>query len=106
MNDKVKSYEAWEEAVPDEIKGETAWKFYGYRKALFLFDLCWHDCERLLVDPRGRKIASQLIDSVGSVSANIEEGYGRGFATREFQPFLRYSVACLPDCLFDCADAD
>lgn len=87
------SYEAWDEAIPPEIKGEIVWEFYAYPKALFLFDLCWHDCEKLLRDPRGRKVASQLIDSMGSVSANIEEGYGRGLATKEFQQFLRYSVA-------------
>ena len=81
------SYEVWEEVVPQEIKQEVVWKFYAYRKALFVYDLCWHDCEKLLTDPRGRKVASQLIDSVGSVSANMEEGYGRGFATKEFQQF-------------------
>ena len=30
-------------------------------------------------DPRGRVIAKQLVGSVGSISANIEEGHGRGF---------------------------
>jgi four helix bundle protein len=30
-------------------------------------------------DIRGRAIAEQLIRSVGSICANIEEGYGRGF---------------------------
>jgi len=37
------------------------------------------DCDYLLKDPRGKKIAEQLIRSVGSISANIEEGYGRGY---------------------------
>jgi len=93
MNEKITSYEEWEEAVPQQIRQEMVWKFYGYQKALFLYNLCWHDCEKLLRDPRGRKVASQLIDSVGSVSANMEEAYGRGLTTKEFQQFLRYSVA-------------
>lgn len=91
--DFLKSYEAWEAAVPETIKQEGVWKFYAYRKALFLYDLCWYDCERLLKEPRGRKVSGQLIASMGSVSANIEEGYGRGLSTREYQQFLRYAVA-------------
>ncbi len=27
-------YEEWESQVPEEIKVEGVWKFYGYRKAL------------------------------------------------------------------------
>ncbi|MBI1930310.1 four helix bundle protein [Candidatus Poribacteria bacterium] len=93
MNEKITSYEAWEKTVPQEIMQEAVWGFYAYRKALFLFDLCWQDCEKLLRDSRGQAVADQLIDSVGSVSANIEEGYGRGLATKEYRQFLRYAVA-------------
>ncbi len=32
----------------------------------------------MLQDKRGEMITRQLIRSVGSISANIEEGYGRG----------------------------
>ena len=41
---------------------------------------------------RGRKVTGQLISSAGSISANIEEGYGRGLRTREYDSFLRYSL--------------
>jgi len=44
----ITSYEGWESAVPREIKQEAVWRFYAYPKALFVFDLCWHDCEKLL----------------------------------------------------------
>lgn len=59
-----------------------------YRKALELYDLCWHDTEFMMKDIRGREITKQLINSVGSISANIEEGYGRGFG-KEYPQFLR-----------------
>jgi four helix bundle protein len=39
-------------------------------------------------DLRGREVARQMIRSAGSVSANIEEGYGRGFG-KEYPQFLR-----------------
>lgn len=44
-----------------------------------MYELTWTDCEYLLKDERGKTVARQLIRSVGSISANIEEGFGRGF---------------------------
>jgi four helix bundle protein len=39
-------------------------------------------------DFRGKEICRQLIRSVGSISANIEEGYGRG-SNKEYPNFLK-----------------
>ena len=39
---------------------------------------------------RGKEIAKQLIRAIGSISANIEEGYGRGYG-KEYPQFLRVS---------------
>ncbi|MFM2136412.1 MAG: hypothetical protein RL021_1812 [Bacteroidota bacterium] len=55
-----------------------------------LWKLTWLDTEVLNKDFRGREIARQMIRSVGSISANIEEGYGRGFG-RDFRLFLTYA---------------
>ena len=59
-----------------------------YVKAMELWDLFWDDSEILGKDYRGREIAKQLTRSVGSVGANIEEGYGRGFG-KEYPHYLR-----------------
>jgi four helix bundle protein len=67
-------------------------KFGAYVKACQLWNLCWDDCERLDADFRGHAIAQQLIRSVGSISANMEEGYGRGYG-KELAQFLRTSRA-------------
>ena len=83
--------EEWERALPESVKGDAVWQFFAYRKALFLFDLAWEDCGRLIVDPRGRAVATQMIDSVGSISANIEEGHGRG-PGKDRNHFLRISA--------------
>ena len=48
------------------------------------------DSEGLLKDLRGKEIFKQLIRSSGSISANIEEGYGRGYS-REFIRYLKIS---------------
>ena len=61
-----------------------------YKMSLELWDECWKDTEILMKDPRGNEITKQLIRSVGSISANIEEGYGRGFG-KEYPQFLRIS---------------
>ncbi len=76
---EITTYEAWEQSVHERVKAEPTWAFLGYRKALFLYDLAWEDCEKLVRDRRGQAIAQQLIRSVGSISANIEEGHGRGY---------------------------
>jgi four helix bundle protein len=58
--------------------------------SLELWDEFWSDSGILLQDVRGKEIAKQLTRSVGSISANIEEGYGRGFG-KEYPHFLRIS---------------
>ena len=73
------------------MESSPLWNSIGYQKALFLYDLVWSDCERLMQDPRGRAIAQQLIRSAGSISANMEEGYGRGFG-KDYARFLGYSL--------------
>jgi len=40
----------------------------------------------------GEAVARQLIRSAGSISANIEEGYGRGFKGKERVYFLRIAL--------------
>ena len=86
------SFDEWKDSVPAIIKGHQLWSSLFYQKALFLHDLCWFDCEPWLDDPRGRSIAGQIIRSCGSISANVEEGYGRGFG-RDYARFLSIAVA-------------
>jgi hypothetical protein len=67
-------YEEWEAGVPERIKNEPIWKFAGYRKASYLYDLVWKDTEKWEWDPRRRILAAQIVGSSGSVPANLEEG--------------------------------
>ena len=90
-DEKPKSFEEWLESVPQKIRSNPLWKFGTYPKASFLYELVWYDCERLMKDGRGRAIAEQLIRSAGSICANIEEGYGRGFG-RDYAHFLGYAL--------------
>jgi four helix bundle protein len=85
------TYEEWEEQVTPEIKNGPVWKFYGYRKALFLHDLVWTDCEYWQKERRGWAIVEQIVRSAGSISANVEEGFGRGFG-RDHARFLKIAL--------------
>jgi four helix bundle protein len=85
------TYEEWEQSLHSRVSNEPVWSFFGYRKAMFLYDLIWKDCEKLMEDRRGKAIVDQIIRSAGSISANMEEGYGRGYG-KEYNYFLRVAV--------------
>ncbi len=67
----------WLASVPDEIRGDALWRMKVYRLALYAGDLAWHDATKLMRDKRTQGLSDQLYRAVGSVSANISEGYSR-----------------------------
>jgi four helix bundle protein len=48
-----------------------------YRLTVFASDLAWHDVSKLVEDKRTVSLSDQLYRAIGSVSANIAEGYSR-----------------------------
>ena len=71
------TYEEWTASVPVELTGDPLWRMEVYRLALFAGDLAWHDVSRLIKDGRTRSLADQLYRAIGSISANMAEGYSR-----------------------------
>ena len=71
-------YKEWEAAVPESITEDALWRVQAYRLALFAADIGWNDVIKLVQDRRTRSLADQLYRALGSVSANIAEGYSRG----------------------------
>jgi len=67
----------WESKVPDVIKGDVLWKMKVYRLSLYLSDICWSDISILMKDTRTKSLSNQLYRAVGSIAANIEEGYSK-----------------------------
>lgn len=49
----------------------------AYRLATLLSDLTWDDALEMKKEPLLLSHASQLLRSVGSIAANVAEGYGR-----------------------------
>jgi len=71
-------YEEWASSVPKEITGDSLWKMEAYRLALFAADVGWHDVTTLSQDKRTLGLSDQLYRALGSISANLAEGYSRG----------------------------
>lgn len=84
-------YEEWERGVPATITNDPLWRMRVYRLSLFSADLSWRDASQLLRDGRTRSLADQLYRAVGSVSANIAEGYSRG-SDRDRVRFYEYAL--------------
>lgn len=85
------NYSEWVEAVPGTLKEDAVWTVTAYRYAVFLSDLAWNDVTKLVTDKRTLELASQLYDAVGSVGANLAEGFSRG-SGRDRARFYEYSL--------------
>lgn len=71
-------FATWAETVPVSITGDSLWKMQAYQLALFASDIGWHDVTKLLGDKRTMSVADQLYRALGSISANLAEGYSYG----------------------------
>ena len=85
-------FEEWEKTVPGYVKKDPLWESLYYRVALYLYDLVWDDCDLLQKDFRARNNIAQIIHSSGSISANMEEAFGRGVGTPDYVRILKISL--------------
>ncbi len=72
------NYDDWLATVPAAFKGDALWTVTAYRLALFLGDIAWRDTRTIVRTPGTHSLADQLYRAVGSISANLAEGYSRG----------------------------
>ena len=85
------NYEGWVASVPEEIRGDSLWRMEAYRLALFASDIGWQDIARLMQDRRMHGLSDQLYRALGSISANLAEGYSRGTG-RDRAHFYEYAL--------------
>ena len=85
------NYEDWEREVPEAIIGDVLWKMKVYWLALFAANLGWHDITKLAQDRRTVSLSDQLYRSLGSISANIAEGYSRS-SNKDRSRFYEYAL--------------
>jgi len=72
------NYQEWEKTVPETITADSLWRMEAYRLALFAADLGWRDVTKLVQDQRTTALSDQLYRALGSIGANLAEGYSRG----------------------------
>ena len=71
------TYTEWLETIPSEITNDPIWKLDVYRLALFAGDIGWNDVLAVSKSNLMWSVADQLHRSLGSMSANLTEGYSR-----------------------------
>ncbi len=71
------NYAEWLKTVPSEITNDPIWRLEVYRLALFAGDIGWQDVLALSKNNLMGGVADQFQRSLGSISANLTEGYSR-----------------------------
>ena len=69
------NYAEWETNVPETLKADGLWQVKAYRLGKFSVDLGWFDVTKLMGDRRTLSLSDQLYAALGSISANLAEGY-------------------------------
>jgi four helix bundle protein len=85
------NYEEWLDSLPMEITGDPLWTVEAYRLALFAAEVGWHDVTKLVKDKPTVELSDQLYRALGSIGANISEGYSRG-GGRDRAHFYEYTL--------------
>lgn len=84
-------YQEWLQSVPPTITKDVLWKVEVYRLALFAADNGWQDVVALAQDRRMIALSDQLNGALGSISANIAEGYSRS-SMKDQARFYEYAL--------------
>ncbi len=85
------TYKSWMDNVPSEITDDALWRMEIYRIALFMGDIAWADICKLAKDREMLSVSDQQYRSVGSISANIAEGYSKA-SQKDQARFYEYSL--------------
>jgi four helix bundle protein len=87
----VLDYREWEATVPGALTQDALWKVTAYRRALFAAEIGWKDITLLSRDRRTISLSDQLYRSLGSISANVAEGFSRG-GPKDRARFYEYAL--------------
>jgi four helix bundle protein len=71
------NFQEWASNLSPEITGDVLWQVKSYQQSLFLSELAWQDATKLQQVKQTISLSHQLYRAVGSISANIAEGYSR-----------------------------
>ncbi len=86
------TFDEWLKNVPRDVTDDPLWKMEAYRLAFLASDLAWHDVTKLLKDKRTISLSDQLYRAIGSIKANIAEGYSH-HSGKDQARFYEYSLS-------------
>lgn len=81
----------------DLFVGDPLTRMRVHRLALSASDAGWADVDRLARHPATRQVAGQLYRALGSIGANLAEGYSRSSA-RDRARFYEYALGSAREC--------
>ncbi len=84
-------YSEWEARIPERFRRDPLWRMRVYRLASFVATESWEDAVRLVRCKITVRIAAQLYKAIGSISADISEGYSRS-GGRDRARFFEYAL--------------
>ena len=85
------NYQEWQLSLPSEITEDPLWHMELYRQALFLSELTWKDAQKLEMAKIAASLSSQLLRAVGSIAANIAEGFSHASKKNQAR-FYEYAL--------------
>ncbi|HEY5913817.1 MAG TPA: four helix bundle protein [Verrucomicrobiae bacterium] len=91
------NYSEWLKTISATLTEDSLWRIEAYRLALFAADLAWRDVTKLMADKRTLELANQLYGAMGSIGANLSEGYSRASA-KDRARFYEYSLGSAREC--------
>jgi four helix bundle protein len=71
------TFDEWEAGASEALKADRMWRMRAYRLACYLGDVGWSDAKALASEPLTADVAAQLFRALGSIRANLAEGYSR-----------------------------
>jgi four helix bundle protein len=75
--DRIPSFESWQARAHEALRADALWRVTAYRLALYAIEIGWEDARVIDRSRITRPIGSQLYRALGSIAANIAEGYSR-----------------------------
>jgi four helix bundle protein len=87
----IADYEKWQRRVPASVTSDSLWNLSVYRKALYLRRKAWPEAMIILRHGLGGSLARQLYRAVGSIGANVSEGWSRSTGLERAHSF-EYSL--------------
>jgi four helix bundle protein len=96
--DETLTFDAWLRDVRDPAMADPIWRLPVYRQAAYSTEIGWPDVRRLARSTVTSPVAGQLLRALGSIGANLAEGYSRS-SGRDRVRLYEYSLGSARECV-------